>query len=255
MDSDKIKKYFEDELSTMELTQFEKELATNEKLAQAMDKYFHLNYPSASNTLDYLGKEHMRRTLQQSSKNTFVKFLVASKKAWSIAASITILFVVSVVSFQGSEYSNQNLASSTYKEVQFILPNLAGSNVTSNIHRAYFNEKWEEVIKLAKGVDSLDQNYFDILFLTANSHYNKGEFKKAIPLFLRLSKRDHIHQERVKIFLATTYLQLDQVDQTRNLLTEATKNPQNDFKEEAQNLLRKLNSFWRTFTFNKNSNN
>lgn len=230
-DIETIEKYLEGKLEKTELEAFEKELTINAELAEQVEIY--------KSAIDELSNEGLRAHLKDIHNDLFIE--PKNKQRWLyyivIAASVLLLITF------GYLFTNRTLSNETLFTTYFDpYPNLitTRNNDTSPFGKAmesYSHHKYEKAIQAFKEVSKNKQTFEDLIFYKGISYLALSLPNEAIPLFEQLEDLEQ-YKEQITWYMAMTYLQLDEIENTRKRLLQIEEG---SFKyAEAQELLEQL---------------
>lgn len=189
------------------------------------------------------------KSLHQKSKTTSGVF---QKKNYLVAASISILMIMSGFWFAGTNFSNQALVADNFQLPTFSQRNIGNNNadeISKQVKDAYTNKDYEQAISL---LSSIPQSlaYNKAQYHLGNLYLQEKHSLNAIAVFQDLIESgDTRYLEDAQWLLVIAHLQNDDVELAKLSLEQILQTPGHSLYNRALEMKKKLNSFWREIVF------
>jgi len=233
---DQLMRYVDGEMSESERAEFEKRLASDKSLQEAID-----NLKQAKEAVKAYGlKEKVAWIHQQMMKELKTETPVKSisrvrriiRYSVAVAASILLIFL-GMEGYNFYNLSSDRLFSENYTAYELITTRDGTDTNETKIEKAYRNKIYNEVIKL-NGNSVLTQK--DI-FLTGMAYLETDDASRAIGSFqivLLDMKEDEnsVLKDATEYYLALAYLKNHDYDQAIDLMNAIHNNPSQLYKEK-----------------------
>jgi len=231
---DEIMRYMDDEMTDGEKMEFEKRLATDESLKQAMS-----NLQLAKEAVKSFGlKEKVsgihRQMMKESGAETPVKQIGNVRRivrySVAVAASVLLIFIV-IEGYKFYTLSPQKLYSENYTAYELTTTRSGSDSVESKIEKAYREKNYTEVIKLnANSVLSVKD-----VFLTGMSYLEINDVSRAISNLQVViadvkDDKSSVLKDAAEYYLALAYLKNNDYDQAIELMTAIHDNSSHLYK-------------------------
>lgn len=252
---EQIQSYLEGSLSETEREAFEQELNQDPDLQADLDLHLLSNDAIELVIEDSLRadlKELQQETeqIKQPSKKGRVVGLRRRMVSLSIAASILLVIGFFTANYQINQYGNQAIAGSLYENE--LLTTVRGNNNASLLQQGmelFEQENYQAAIDYFDQVD--DPNLkAEAAYAAGHSYYNLGAFSAAAEQFAGvMQSNDPRFVEKSELFYLISALAADQTDnaQFNEVLNQMLENEEHLHHQEALEIQKKLNSFWRRF--------
>lgn len=252
---EQIQSYLDGSLSTTDRQAFEQELTQDPDLQADLDLHLLSNdaielviEDSLRDDLKQLHQESQK--VKQPAKKGKVVGLRRRMVSLSIAASILLVVGFFAANYQANQYDNQSIAGALYEND--LLTRVRGSNSASLLQQGmdlYTQENYPAAIEFFDQVE--DSNLkAEADYAAGHAHYNLGEFPAAAENFAAaIDSEDPRFVEKSELHYLLSALAADQTDANRfnEVLNQMLENEEHLHHQEALNIQKKLNSFWRNF--------
>lgn len=261
-----IQKYLDNELTDSELSAFEQEIKTNELLAQEIDLFKKLP--------DYIGegqspendletehpqfKAYLKEFLSEDSKALTLEletmgaaYLQSEDKDdkkvkslsinWRVFSAAAVLLILLGGTWFLMKPEDSAKLYSSYVEHEAIILNQRGSNdETAKIAETLYNQgKYKEAIPLLKALNEAELNY-DLVLALGVAYLELDDFSNALAQFESISQSDAIIKDKSLWYEAVTHLKQD----NRELSLQKLQQLQEEYPfykpEETKKLIKKL---------------
>lgn len=239
-----INGYFENSLTSAQLQELERLYSTDLDFAQQLDYEKELRKALKSNERNEI--RNMFNELKPSKEaNEKKKSLVVQLRPWMMAASIVLLVGICswLLLFNTPNQSPEELYKIHFAPYENVVHPIERGveieDLKTRAFTAYENEEFEKALALFKelnnkSTDSYLQFYEAIVLMQLEKH------DEAIPLLENYIAADGELKQRAQWYLSLSYLKTKQLDKSKSLLMQLTR--QDGFKsKEASNLLKELN--------------
>ena len=243
-----IERYLEDKMQPAEKAWFEKELDGNMWLKRELELRRKTDLV-ASNTEAMDFRKKLMQAEARHRQATTVKRAVKSVKTVSTryaAAILGIVIISSIFLFSNRDINPRKLASKSIASYEPGTASRSSSSVSDiNFNRAvecYNNGEYIKAIDLLEGlISSQDNNSIKSDYLLGISHMKIEEYKEAISPFKKVvDQNDNLFIEQAKWYLSICYLNTNETEKAKELLTEI-KNSDSKYRKLASKNLKKLN--------------
>lgn len=262
---DTIEQYFEGQMSPQEAADFEAEIERNPALKTSVE-----NYEIANDAIELLVEKNLRAELeewQQEADTDQIKPLLKGEKNeakvfkmrtlvrnLSIAASVALVIGFFTFQMLGNQYSNENLMSTNYGEINFSTirgenPDAASNSelVLEEATTAWANNNYDRAIELVEGISPTDEYFAKAQYILGHSFYQKGEFKKAQTAFeTTATQQNEKYTEKAQWYEILAAIGANESELIiNNKLDSIIADKGHAFEQKALDLKADLNSFWR----------
>ena len=251
---DRIEQYLQGELSTEEQATFEAAINSNPDLNKEFKKH-QLAYDSMELLIEDNLRDQFKAWKKEDQKKetggATIRQISWGRRItnWSVAAVILALMGFIALRWTGQSYSDTQLASQYYEQ-----PNEIGirnniDNQLTAIDDLISNNKWQEALQQLETITSTGAQDPAILELIAHCQFELKQYDKAIANYeLLINSRDSRYAAKAEWNQILAQLTKDGINDDLKAEIEEIANDENhDYKEQAQKLLDKLNSFFRNF--------
>lgn len=252
---EQIQSYLDGDLSETERQAFEQELN------QDSDLQAELNLHLLSNdAIELVIEDSLRDDLKQlqlesqkvtePAKKGRVVGLRRRLVSLSIAASILLVVGFFAANYQINQYGNQSIAGAMYEND--LLNRVRGNSNASLLQQGmefYTQENYAAAIEYFEQVDNATLKA-EADYAKGHAQYNLGLFPAAVESFAAaVDSQDPRFVEKAELFYLLSALAANQTDTNRfnTTLNQLLENEEHLHHQEALNIQKKLNSFWRKF--------
>lgn len=244
--SDKIDQYLDGELSQKEVEDFETTMENDPSLEEEV-----LGNLLLRETIETGYREEMRANIRQWRKEgaqvstgTNIRKLTVRLAA---AASVLLVFGLAVFNLVLPSYSNEGISQIAYIQETDLSGGLKGAGETDVLTSAITNYEagnYEQAIPLFQQFPDNDKAIYGL----AQSYIQTDNFDPAISALKQLIDRGNIdYIEQAEYYLMMTYLKKGDLNtEFYSLLDKIADNGSAQYKEKAQVVRKRLNSFWRS---------
>lgn len=231
-----LNNYFEGNLSEEEKQQFD-ELLSN-------DSEFKTEFEFQKKAKVAVALSERQKLKNQLKEIENSRKLKNKNKTWlSIAASIVVVLSLGFIFFWNSSVKNDNLYADFYETFPNIeAPTTRGENtlnIKSEAFYAYDSKDYKKAIELFSEIYKVEKTDYAIFYIGL-SEMELNEHKKAINTFsLFDGDTNNNFYYYVKWYKALCYLKENDIENSKKLLNEVTKNT-NPFQLKSKELLSKL---------------
>lgn len=241
---DMIEAYINNQLDPAQRESFEKQIAADPKLEQAVDRF-----RRADTILEAAAREDLRQKMQQWRKeSTRPKPKIFTFKR-SLAAAVILLAIASTfIIFQINKYSNESLALRYFEAFDEGSPMGAQENDNLNAGIKAFEEKaYTQAINLLSTIPAEHPDYDKAQLYIGSAYIKLKKFDKATPYFRRILAMNYsLLKDLAQWNLLLAWLGAGQTDaEFYDLLDKIRSDSNHRYHSKAQKLLKDLNSFWR----------
>lgn len=248
----RIEAYLDGHLSSEEQATFEQELKQNDLLKKEYEACL-----ASELALDVLAFKGMmsRITQKESTRKEASKpalFFWTSQRRWTIAASFTMLMILTGLIYSYLNFSDTSIIVSNYEISKPIYSDFKGDLEGSSIKRiksAFQNKQYELVQNNLLSIESTHPDYGEYQLILGCTALQQGETQPAITIFNDLKNSNNIRRQRAQFLLILAYLQVHNELDAKSEMNRILQNPKHDFFKETQTLADDLNSFWRKWVF------
>lgn len=251
---DDLERYFQDEMSNQERSEFEKQLGDNDDLVADLEFYRNLEKVAGARSVVNNFKNHIN-----SEKKTAGIFTI--RRVISVAASFLLVLTFSFLFYSNTFYSNESLAITTESELGLRLNSRVREINNEKLNRsqfregikAYEEENIEEAKKIFSQITSTDDNYLNAQLFLSLIYLSLQDYDSANKAALAIQKR--IGDEKDLMYMKAEWLQLKALiglnnkAELSNLLNKIASDPSHQYYDRALVLKDNLNSIWRFFVF------
>lgn len=256
MDQDQIEAYLYDRMSKEQAASFEAKLKTDKALAEALELK-----RMEKQALRLLAQDQLRAEMSKwkMEKNTELQpeaqiiEMPRRRLIYRLSAAASIIILIGIpLWWVNQNYSNSGL---TGENLGFQTSRSDRSNISEDnpllaaLDLAQAGNFEEAVNQLQQLQGTIFEEEGKLLL--GEIYSEQGEMVNATNVYLDLiaNSTDVIVKQNAEWFLINVYLATDQVDKARELLSEISIDESHLRKNEAEQLLKKLNSFWRKISF------
>ncbi len=252
---EQIQSYLDGSLSATDRQVFEQELTQDPDLKADLDLHL-LSNDAIELVIEDSLREDLKQLHQESkkvkepTKKGKVVGLRRRMISLSIAASILLVVGFFAANYQANQYDNQSIAGALYEDD--LLTRVRGSNSASLLQQGmdlYTQGNYPASIEFFDQVE--DPNLqAEADYATGHAHYNIGAFPAAAENFAAaIDSGDPRFVEKSELYYLLSALAADQTDANRfnEVLNQMLENEEHLHHQEALNIQKKLNSFWRNF--------
>lgn len=241
---DTIEAYLNNQLNPAERESFEKQLADNPELKQAVERF-----RQSEEVLDVVIREDLRQKMQQWRKEMPPPKPKIFTLTRSIAAALILIAAASTfIIIQINRYSNESLALRYFEA--FDEGNPMGAQESDKLKagiNAFEKGEYAQAINILSDIPE-DHPEFDKAQLYIGSAYMKlKKFDKSQPYFERILAMNYsLLKDLAQWNLLLAWLGAGQTDaEFYDLLDKIRSDSNHRYHSKAQKLLKDLNSFWR----------
>lgn len=237
---DRLMRYIEDEMTASEKAAFESDLEKDEELNQ-----LYKDWNGLEETTDWLAYEGLKDQMKSIAKEE-IKVVSLWRKPLTVAASILLLIVASLLIYAQVNYSDKAVAQAYYEVPNFT--NFRNTEVNTDAARvAFLNKDYLTVFSILESQTSLSG--FN-QYLLAHAYFNNGDYGKSQALFMSLTQsQDERYVENAQWYAALSYLKDGKEKEGKQLLIAIAENDRHAFADQAGELLLDLESTFRIFIF------
>ncbi|MEM6380933.1 MAG: hypothetical protein AAF705_22365 [Bacteroidota bacterium] len=252
---EQIQSYLDGSLNETERQAFEQELNQDPDLQADLDLHLLSN-----DAIELVIEDSLRadlkelqletKAVKQPAKKGRVVGLRRRMVSLSIAASILLVIGFFGANYQINQYGNQAIAGSFYENE--LLTTVRGNNNASLLQQGmelFEQGNYQAAVEYFDQVD--DSNLqAEAAYAAGHSYYNLGQFPIAAENFATvMDSNDPRYVEKSELFYLISALAADQTDNARfnEVLNQMLENEEHLHHQEALNIQKKLNSFWRKF--------
>lgn len=233
---DEIMRYIDGEMTEGEKMEFEKRLATDGSLKQAMS-----NLQLAKEAVKSFGLEEKvsgihRQMMKELRTETPVKPISNVRRivrySVAVAASVLLIFIV-IEGYRFYTLSPQKLYAQSYTTYELTTTRSHSDSIESKIEKAYREKNYAEVIKLnANSVLSVKD-----VFLTGMSYLETNDLSRAISNFQVViadvkDDKTSVLKDAAEYYLALAYLKNNDYDQAIELMNAIHDNSSHLYKSK-----------------------
>ncbi len=167
--------------------------------------------------------------------------------ALALAACLILLVVIFIPKRIGSGTLDAQLVYESHFEPYPDLFTVMGESVPEkstldSAISAYNRENYNEALQLFQSITSQYPDSLAPVLYAGVSHMALGQFKEAHPILKRLVNHPNTkYKEVAEYYLALNFLGLDEISESKRLLTEISENTNHDYQEESKEILDELN--------------
>lgn len=240
-----IEKYLSGELSDAEKDAFEKQLDMDESLRKELEVAVKARAAIYAKGIEERKEAFAERWQEQKQQEILQdKFHSRRRLIPYVAVAAAIVGLLLLFNFfrpDKVQLSNQELFAQYYEAP--LAPSIRVEGAVSNFKKAnaaFHQGKFEEAALLYTQAlrDASFVQKDEARFFGGISYLELGQGTKALELFEQLEGANY--QEMKNWYSVMAYLQLDQAENARAILTQITQNPQHFYREKAEELLQKL---------------
>jgi hypothetical protein len=239
--TERLVRYFDNEMNEMERKNFESEIAGDTNLQAELDflrtTQKAVKHQGIATKVSKLHTEMMRELTQPiENKPQATRLVKMFTSPLRIAAAVTV-FLFAATLFEYVTISSQNVFSSQY--IQYELPNTRG-DAAADIRTTYYLEKRYNLYITA--FEKLTNPASNDIFMAGISYLELGQSKKAQNQFLSLQtpgndKISLLQQEDIDYYLALAYLRNNQPSQAYPLFQKIYENKNHSYHNKVSRWL------------------
>jgi tetratricopeptide (TPR) repeat protein len=238
-----IEQYLANEMAPSERTAFKKDLRSNQELAAELK--LSQNIDSALMRDDII--ELRRKLIAAIEASRVIKEEVPvvkmyARKWWYAAASLVALFAVAATLFMQTNraVSSDSLFTEYYNSENIIDQTRGDQNIVEAVIK--FQQKdFATASALFKSILDIDNSNIAVWFYYGISNIETKNYDNSIKAFNTIIKQnDNLYIEHAEWYLGLCYLKNNQKDKAIDQFVVVASNPDNFHRQEAKNILEKL---------------
>jgi tetratricopeptide (TPR) repeat protein len=232
-----IEQFLADEMAPTERTAFIKELKSNADLAEELK--LSQSIDAALLRDDIL---ELRKQLINASKNETPVKRLKIKKLWYAAASVVVVFALSTTLYFQNRHnvSNDSLFSQYYSSENIIDQTRGDENIVEAVIK--FQQKdFVSASGLFKKILEKDNSNIAVWFYYGIANIETKNYNNSIKAFNTIiTQNDNLYIEHAQWYLGLCYLKNNQKEKAIDQFVVVASNPDNFHRQEATNILEKL---------------
>ena len=247
--NEKIDPYLDGELEGEEKKSFEKSMEQDSELEKEVRQNILLR-----EVIEKGYQENMRTNIRKwknEGQQTKAKSTINIRKLayrLAAAASVLLLFGISLFAIVVPQYSNSRIAA-RYYEPETDLGQIRGSRDGDIIRQSFENYEQGNYSGAIPGFLRFPDND-KALYGLGLSYYQIKDFDNAAQIFRTLVDRDNIeYTEKAEFYLLLSYLHADQTGTEFQQLLDKMILDNGYYSGQAEGIKKKLNSFWRSLRY------
>ncbi len=245
--NEKIDQYLDGELGAEEQVSFEQAMANDPALEEEVRQNLLLREAIEAGYQEEM-RAHIRKWRQEGASSGSGRTANIRKLSLRLAAaaSVLIIFGLSIFTVVVPQYSNERIAEKYY-EPEGDLGLIRGSNDADILRQAFENYEQGNYTGAIPGFQRYPNND-KALYGLGLSYYQIGDFDRALETFKTLVERDNIeYTEKAEFYLLLSHLKADRTGPEFQQLLDKMVEEGGYYSGQAERIKRKMNSFWRKF--------
>lgn len=257
---DQIEAYLSNSMTLEQKEVFEKDMSKEPDLKRAVFNHVLANEALGLTIEDRIAGKLKKLELDRNIGQEKSAPQITWRKRLAIAASVLLLILAGMFIWSNQNYSNQSLAANLYAEST--IPTVRNDGETNqNLNQGIlaFNQKdYDTAIAALSEITSKDIAYKEAEYILAHAYWHKRDDAKANYYFSSLLNEENLpasidRQELEWNQLLTTLKEKGADSQAfKEALATIQSNSNHAFYLQANDLSKKLTSFWRVFSLSKN---
>ena len=245
-----IERYLEGRMSSEERSTFEAQLKKDPDLAKSLK--LQEETLKALDVYNQLNERERVKSIYERVKTEEKKH--PSRLFYRVAAAIAFLLATGTFFYyMGFQHSNNRIAEQHFTPYEDRITQMGTVDAKQALQqglRAYNQNNFAGAVHYLQAVEEDSEQYSDAQFYLGVSFLAQGEARQAIEILKVTSVPDNSYEEPARWYLALSYLAADEPEKARPLLeTFAAREASSYKRTEAQHILKKMNSFWRKWSY------
>jgi len=243
MNSIKIQRYLDGDMSGAERIDFEKELAVDPDLKSLTD-----NYNILAEGIRYHARQNAWNRIQQLEAGYAGQEIkmVPSRKIWpvyAVAASVAIIAIAFAYNNNLNFNKSERIFEANFTPYQALVHGPTRSEAIpeskqARAFSAYSNENYQQAVTLFKEIDALENDPL-IWFYLGNSYLAIDKPEDAINYFLQVLSQDTALTSQARWYLGLSYVAKGDIDEAKKVF-QALANDTTSYGERAKSILNQI---------------